>query len=146
MSTVKPLYVAWVMALALQAGAETIDAVRYIDPHGVEIIQNRPRPAQAASAGVMPTVANRPHIEEASSATHAHVSVAEQAERDKVRAQVLNEELMTEAGALANDWKQLHGPARMTDDQQVAKLQHSIADHESNIRQINAELRRVKKS
>lgn len=132
--------------------AQHADATRYRNAQGIEVIQNR-------SASVREELAAQPApvSREAQGAAIApkagpqdaafQISAKEQAQRDRDRQTILQDELGREIEAYQGKVRMLQAntvKASLPDDQ-VARLKELAAVHEKNIRALQAELGRVRR-
>lgn len=149
------------LALAAPLGvqAQSIDAERYVNAQGVEVIQGRrvtplAAPAsvpEADNAAVPPTPA-RPVVrtEPAAQARPAafQIGAGEQDARDRDRLAILKQEMHAENSALEQKIRILQSPAMRAklDPEQLKRLQETTLEHERNIRALTTEINRAKKS
>ena len=137
--------------------AANIEAERYIGAQGIEIIHNRgikPVPDEKAA----PDASNRPQKSSVNTKaivpamnnplaqeSKLRISSKEQSALDNDRLAILNQELMTEAATFQTKWKALHSANLKTvmSEEEIVKLQLSVAEHEKNIRALSAEIKRA---
>lgn len=145
--------VASLISVANTGYAQSIEAHRYMGSQGIEIIQNRdtriadeksaaPTPTRIAKAGtgsaIIPASVSRD--------TKMKVTPKQQGERDQDRLTILKQELLNEAKLYQGKWSALHTPSvksKLTEGE-VQDLKDSVAEHEKNLRALNAEIGRVK--
>lgn len=128
----------------MAADSGRTSATRYIDPQGVEIIQNRARPAPAAalSAATPPPAAASANA--AARAPGWQVSAAEQAVRDRDRLDILKQELADQVRLYESVTKALAGEAgKTTGAPEQARLYRELHEYQTNIQALNAEIRRL---
>jgi hypothetical protein len=136
-------------ACGAAAGEGALSATRYIDAQGVEMIQNRARPAPAAAVAQAPapaSVAARPAAAQpaAARAPGWQISAAEQAGRDQDRLDILKQELAAEVRLYESVTKALAGVAgKTTDAPGQARLYRDLNEHQKNIQSLHAEIRRI---
>ena len=142
--------------------AQSIDASRYVNAQGVEVIQGRRSAQPAAPQAQAPTSADeapqqqatpvRPNgrAAEAGPAKKAAFQIAagEQDARDRDRLAILNEEMRSENAALESKIRVLQSPAMRAklDPEQLKRLQETTLEHGKNIRALTSEINRAKKS
>jgi hypothetical protein len=141
--------------LAAGAMAQSLDATRYTNGQGVEVIQNRavpapaaapaPAPAHAPPAAALPARAQgtAPALRDA----RFQIAPHEQKARDRDRVDVLRQELMKELQDYETKNKVLRTPALKAglDAEQLTRVQESLQAHARNIRDLNAEITRAVK-
>lgn len=134
-------------ACGAAAGEAPLSATRYIDAQGVEMIQNRARPAPAAAvAPAQTSVAAKPAVAQpaAARAPGWQISAAEQAGRDQDRLDILKQELAAEVRLYESVTKALAGVAgKTTDAPGQARLYRDLNEHQKNIQSLHAEIRRI---
>ncbi|PHV07910.1 hypothetical protein CSQ96_08455 [Janthinobacterium sp. BJB412] len=130
-------------ACGAAAGEAPLSATRYIDAQGVEMIQNRARPAPAAAVVQAPAaLAAKPSA--AARAPGWQISAAEQAGRDQDRLDILKQELAAEVRLYESVTKALAGVAgKTTDASGQARLYRDLNEHQKNIQSLHAEIRRI---
>ena len=157
---------AWGAALAALLAApslyaQSIDAPRYVNAQGVEVIQGRraappalPRMEVQASADDAPAPASAAKSNARSADTGPakkaafQIAAGEQDARDRDRLAILNEEMRSENAALESKIRILQSPAMRAklDPEQLKRLQETTLEHEKNIRSLTSEINRAKKS
>jgi len=140
--------------------AQAIDASRYINAQGVEVIQGRRAakpapspgtgsdvgdasgPASGAQAIPKSTLPARPM------AAGYQIAAGEQQQRDRDRLSILEEEMHAENVALESKIRVLQDPAMRAklDAEQLKRLQETTLAHEKNIRALHSEIARAKKN
>ena len=147
--------------LASSAQAQSIEASRYVNGQGIEVIQGRTPPVASAAekkqdAAPASGSVTTPRAAQAvrtvdGGATAAdprmRVSAAEQRARDKDRLAILNEELGREMGEYNAKSKILNSPS-MRDKlppAELARVRELAADHEKNIQTLMSEIAGVRK-
>jgi len=136
----KFLIIATCLLLSIFAGAVSIEARRYVNRQGIEVIQNR-APEFRQHASVVDTGITM-HAGLGSTHESARIPPAVQAQRDDLRVRILNEELSKESDALASSQKVLHEEsARVSNQRAIDSLHRDIETHEANMREISKELR-----
>jgi hypothetical protein len=144
---------------ALQA--QSIDAPRYVNAQGVEVIQGRrapsvPVPAVAVGEGgrqgaapgpTSKTVKMQADAAQARPASY-QIGAGEQQQRDRDRRAILEDELRAEHVSLDSKIRVLQSAELRgkLDPDALKRLQETTLDHEKNIRALHAELTRAKKS
>lgn len=116
--------------------AQSVEALRYVGSHGIEIIQNRNGGARSAPAPAKARPLDARVV----------IPADAQAARDRDRLSILQHELVSETGALATKINTLQTPAlrdKLPADELV-RLKDGLHAHEQNIRSLNAEISRVK--
>ncbi|TXF99526.1 hypothetical protein [Massilia arenae] len=140
--------------------AQAIDAPRYVNAQGVEVIQGRRAARPAPTAGVGSEDGNAsgpvsralaiPKSAEPARATAAGYQIAagEQQQRDRDRLSILEQEMHAENVALESKIRVLQDPAMRAklDAEQFKRLQETTLAHEKNIRALHSEIARVKKN
>lgn len=149
------------LALAAPLGvqAQSIDAERYVNAQGVEVIQGRraapaaaPAPAPEADNAPVPPTPARPVLrtEPAAQARPAafQIGAGEQDARDRDRLAILKQEMHAENSALEQKIRILQSPEMRAklDPEQLKRLQETTLEHERNIRALTVEINRAKKS
>jgi len=139
--------------LAHAARAQSIEAPRYVNGQGIEVIQGRTTPAAAAAEkkqDAAPRAAQAVRTVDGTAAVadpRMRVSVTEQRTRDKDRLAILNEELAREMGEYNSKSKILNSPS-MRDKlppAELARVRELAADHEKNIQALMSEIAGVRK-
>ena len=124
------------------AAVEPLEASRYKNADGIEVLTSRKTPVVPAP------VASKPQAAEVRvSASSPIVMVRKidpqlQAERDRDQKTILMQELVNEGRALEQKRQSLRAPRsalELTADQQQT-LREQIARHESNVRSLNSEI------
>lgn len=143
------------------AYAQAVDAPRYINAQGVEVIQGRraAKPAPAANlgdasgsdvSGPESGVQAMPKKVEPARAMAASYQIAagEQQQRDRDRLGILEEEMRAENVALESKIRVLQDPTMRAklDADQLKRLQETTLEHEKNIRALHSEIARAKKN
>jgi len=144
--------------------AQSIDAERYVNAQGVEVIQGRrsappvqtvpgtdgsATPAGAPAAGVGPS---RPAARtgDAAGARPAafQIGAGEQGARDRERLAILKQEMDAENSALEQKVRILSNAQLRAklDPEQLKRLQETTLEHERNIRSLTSEINRAKGS
>jgi hypothetical protein len=144
----KPLLLTALLAAALPAYADPVSSHRYIDAQGVEIIRGRnaTTPASSMVSGGLVDLEAKPHATLARSAVgdpKLKIAPAEQAERDRDRIAILEQELQEESRAfvaLSERAAGKQGHVKRTPDE-LASAQGQLVQHQKNIEALNAELR-----
>lgn len=143
---------------ALQA--QSIDAPRYVNAQGVEVIQGRRAPSAPVAAAVGedgrqgaapgPTSKTVKMPADAAQARPAsyQIGAGEQQQRDRDRRAILEDELRAEHVSLDSKIRVLQSAELRSklDSDALKRLQETTLDHEKNIRALHAELTRAKKS
>lgn len=140
--------------------AQAVDAPRYINAQGVEVIQGRraARPAPAGNlgnesgsdvsspAGGAQAVPKRAEPARPMAASY-QIASGEQQQRDRDRLGILEEEMRAENVALESKIRVLQDPTMRTklDAEQLKRLQETTLEHEKNIRALHSEIARAKK-
>lgn len=150
---------AWILSCATGASAQSVEATRYVNPDGVEVIQARPQ-AQAGTRGSVvesDTGSVEPRTVKSSSTSRVpaaaaadprlQVSGREQKARDKDRLAILNQELYKEIAEYETKSKVLRTPSMRGSlpDADLARLREIASDHEKNIKALMAEISGVRK-
>jgi hypothetical protein len=153
MNTLHSTAAVWFALLGAGASAQSTEAARYVNPQGIEVIQARRAPASEERAHgtdkpgvVIKTAPAAAAAGAASMGGKMQVTAQEQRSRDEDRLAILNAELATENKALETKLRILSTPAmqaKLTPDE-LRRVQETAADHEKNIRSLNAEIGRVK--
>lgn len=126
-----------------QSPVQGLEAKRYRNADGVEVLTSRalppapaPAPVQGVAAGPARASGGMPTV---------RVAPQDQATRDRDRLAILNGELMLEAQALSTKRQALNSPRAGLDltSVQVQALRDDVARHEENIRALNREIRRM---
>ena len=138
--------------------AQSIDAQRYVNAQGVEVIQSRPQPKleetpsqpSKSTLNIKENINNSKPLTPAQGSQHSssgklQISTIEQGERDRERLAILNQELMSEVAALQTKSKILHSPTMKAklSEQELQRLQETTNAHEQNIRALNSEISRA---
>ncbi|MET3139947.1 hypothetical protein AAKU61_004330 [Undibacterium sp. GrIS 1.2] len=138
--------------------AQSVDAQRYVNAQGVEVIQSRQQflPDNTSTLPVKPTPVIKENISNPNTLMHSQsnpaslntklqISTKEQAQRDHERAAILNQELANEVTALQTKLKILNSPSMKAklSDQELLRLQETASAHEQNIRSLNSEINRM---
>ena len=141
--------------------AQAIDAPRYINAQGVEVIQGRraAKPASAAGPGgesggdmsgqASGAQATPNRVEPARSmAASYQIAAGEQRQRDRDRLDILAVEMHAENVALESKIRVLHDPAMRAklEAEQLKRLEATTLEHEKNIRALHSEIARAKKN
>ena len=129
------------------AAVEPLEASRYKNADGIEVLTSRKTPVAAAPVVAAPTLAKPQPAETRSAASSPIVMVRKidpelQAERDRDQKSILMQELVNEGRALEQKRQTLRAPRSaldLTADQQQT-LREQIARHESNVRSLNSEI------
>lgn len=138
LATLSLLYCGGAAAAAGTDGASS--ATRYIDAQGVEIIQNRAKPAPPATAPVSPA----PKVSSAARDPGWQIGATEQAERDRDRLDILKQELADQVRLYESVMKSLAGVAgKTTEAPDQARLYRNLHEYQKNIQSLNAEIRRL---
>jgi hypothetical protein len=120
----------------------SIEAKRYVNKQGIEVIQNR-MPGPQAHTPVVDTGLGTSARSD-STQDSMRIPPAVQAQRDDMRVRVLNEELNKESDALASSQKGLHEESAHPSSQKALDgLHRDIEAHETNMREISKELRAI---
>jgi len=129
--------------------AQSIDAERYVNAQGVEVIQGRrsappvqtvpgtdgsATPAGAPAAGARPAA--------------FQIGAGEQGARDRERLAILKQEMDAENSALEQKVRVLSNAQLRAklDPEQLKRLQETTLEHERNIRSLTSEINRAKGS
>lgn len=151
------------LAAPLGLQAQSIDAERYVNAQGVEVIQGRraapaaapapaPAPAPEADNATVPSTPARPAVrtEPAAQARPAafQIGAGEQDVRDRDRLAILKQEMQAENSALEQKIRILSNKELRSklDPEQLKRLQETTLEHERNIRALTAEINRARKS
>lgn len=140
--------------------AQSVDAPRYVNAQGVEVIQGRrvappAPPAPVAEAGEKPAPAQASAAKPVARSADAQarpagyqIAAGEQQQRDRDRLGILNEEMRAENTALESKIRILQNPAMRAklDPEQLKRLQETTLEHEKNIRALTSEIGRARKS
>lgn len=137
--------------------AQSIDAERYVNAQGIEVIQGRraalaAAPAPEAENATVQSTPARPVLrtEPAAQARPAafQIGAGEQDARDRDRLAILKQEMHAENSALEQKIRILQSPEMRAklDPEQLKRLQETTLEHERNIRALTAEINRAKKS
>ncbi len=140
--------------------AQAIDAPRYINAQGVEVIQGRRAAKPGPSAGIdseggdasgpvsgAQAIPKRPEPARVMAAGY-QIAAGEQQQRDRDRLSILEEEMHAENVALESKIRVLQDPAMRAklDAEQLKRLQETTLAHEKNIRALHSEIGRAKKN
>jgi hypothetical protein len=146
MKSMKRILCCCLLGQVLYVQAQQSDATRYRNAQGIEVIQNRgaqvreeprsPPAASAAAASQPKTVAQEAAFQ---------ISAKEQAERDRDRKAILQDELAKEMEAYQTKMRMLQANAVQASlpDDQVVRLKEMAVAHEKNIHALHAELGRI---
>ena len=143
---------------ALQA--QSIDAPRYVNAQGVEVIQGRRAPSVPVEATVgedgrqgaapgLTSKAVKMQVDAAQARPASYqIGAGEQQQRDRDRRAILEDELRAEHVSLDSKIRVLQSAELRgkLDPDALKRLQETTLDHEKNIRALHAELTRAKKS
>jgi hypothetical protein len=125
--------------------ATSIEATRYVNKQGVEVIQNRMPLVHAHQAVMDNGMSTLTHSDSKQSAVH--IPPVLQARRDDLRVRILNEELNKESTALDVGRKALkEESARHSSPRALEILSHDVEAREMNVREISKELRAISSS
>ncbi len=153
----------WVVTVILALGPElhcaaahTVEAERFMSAQGVEMIHGRnsnaagleekPASASKAKSGVSGAVSDN------HSTTKGHdidfgstVPPKDQIDKDRDRLAILQQELRKELAMFQRKTHVMQTPGLKAklDDENLLRLSAEIADHEQNVRSLNAEIGRV---
>jgi hypothetical protein len=140
------------LLLLLGAGAANaqISATRYIDADGVEVIQNRSAAVPVAASPKAPPVpvahARKVNKDELLYDAKFNVSATEQAQRDRDRVAILQQELDTESRKYEAAYKRVQDSAagNKPSADEAKRMTEDLYDHQKNIQALNTELRRAR--
>lgn len=151
MKSMKRTLCCCLLGAALHVQAQQSDATRYRNAQGIEVIQNRGAQLRdelrsQPNAGAVkpgPDAAGLPKATVHDAAFQ--ISAKEQAERDRDRKAILQEELAKEMEAYQTKMRMLqaHAVQASLPEDQVARLKEMTAAHEKNIHALYAELGRL---
>lgn len=152
------------MLLALAPGlhAQSIDAERYVNAQGIEVIQGRraappatapaaPAPDAGAALAPAPSAPARAPLVTGNAAQAKpaafQIGAGEQDARDRERLAILKQEMQAENSALEQKVRILSNAELRSklDPDQLKRLQETTLEHERNIRALTAEIRRARK-
>lgn len=140
--------------------AQAIDAPRYVNAQGVEVIQGRRAARLAPTAGIgsedgdaSAPVSRAQAIPKSAEPARAmvagyQIAAGEQQQRDRDRLSILEQEMHAEHVALEAKIRVLQDPATRAklDTEQFKRLQETTLAHEKNIRALHSEIARAKKN
>jgi hypothetical protein len=157
---VKTTFILFTLTVACAATAQPIEAARYVNAQGVEILVSRssPKPQDSAAletaaiaAQPAPTTARSAKEGKADAAAvlarnEHRVSPTQQAARDDERQRILTQELLDEEQQLETKRRALRSPRAASDLSAIdlRKVNDAVARHESNIKSLNRELGMLK--
>lgn len=137
-----------------------IEATRYIDAQGIEVIHNRNAGAGSQVAKttedarvkvgplVTPVIPSKVRQVASTSAQdpRMQISAGEQASRDRDRVAILQEELTLEAGKYADAFKRSQDKpeGRKLSAAEIQRINEELYEHQRNIQSLHAELRRAR--
>jgi hypothetical protein len=150
---VKTTFILFTLTVACAATAQPIEAARYVNAQGVEILvsRNSPKPQEAAAsqaATPVPPIAAHSVKEGTANANitlarnEHRVNPGQQAARDDERRRILLQELLGERQQLETKHKALRSPHAPTDLSALQRhqLNEAVERHESNIKSLNREI------
>lgn len=153
-------FVVSAMSAGAGACAQSIEASRYVNRDGIEVIQARPQADTEAAGSVVMTDAAPKQTRAAKAPSlnlqqtvqvmpdrRMQVSASEQRARDKDRLTILNQELYKELAEFETKNKVLKTPSMRgkLPEAELARLRELASDHEKNIRALMAEISGVRK-
>jgi len=130
--------------------AQSSDAARYVNAQGVEVIQARRavklEEANAAPERRLPVTAPRAAIAAGAARSTLKISAHEQYLRDEDRMAILQDELKKEAAEFETKVRLVQTPALKAklSAEELARVETGLADHEKNLRSLNAEIGRMR--
>ena len=152
-------YLLLVLALGVEcqlAVAHTVEAERFVSAQGVEMIQGRhsnavgveekPTPAANAKGATSGTASSSRSTTKGSAVELGfNVQPKDQLDKDRDRMAILQQELRSELSMFQSKTRVMLTPSLKAKlgDEDLLRIRAEIADHEQNVRSLNAEIGRV---
>lgn len=138
------------MGQPLSASSQALEAARYVNKEGIEVIQGREaaRPAAAVASLLSGAAAQ---LEKAADTVAGkdgdrfRISAARQRERDQERLAILHEEMAHETAALQAKAAILtsHERSPRLGEAELTRVREQVRAHEANVRALHAEIGRA---